>query len=87
MSGAKWASHYAQAIGQPTAVRAVAHAYATNPVAVFIPCHRVVRSNGEPGGYRWGAGRKQQLLALEHAAAPRTQAGEAELATTREMLI
>lgn len=56
----------AQAIGQPTAVRAVARACATNPVAVFIPCHRVVRNNGQLGGYRWGVERKQQLLALEH---------------------
>ncbi len=58
----------AQAIGQPTAVRAVARACATNPVAVFIPCHRVVRNNGQLGGYRWGVERKQQLLALEHDA-------------------
>jgi hypothetical protein len=47
----------------------------------------VVRSNGEPGEYRWGVGRKQQLLALEHAAAPQTHAREAEPATNREMLI
>jgi len=61
----------AQAIGQPAAARAVAQACATNPVAVFIPCHRVVRGNGQPGGYRWGIQRKQQLLALEqeHSAA------------------
>ncbi len=58
----------AQAIGQPTATRAVAQACATNPVAVFIPCHRVVRNNGQLGGYRWGVERKQQLLAHEHAA-------------------
>jgi AraC family transcriptional regulator, regulatory protein of adaptative response / methylated-DNA-[protein]-cysteine methyltransferase len=58
----------AQAIGQPTAARAVAQACATNPVAVFIPCHRVVRNNGQLGGYRWGVARKQQLLAREHAA-------------------
>ena len=55
----------AQAIGQPTAARAVAHACASNPVAVFIPCHRVVRNNGQLGGYRWGVERKQQLLANE----------------------
>jgi len=55
----------AQAIGQPTATRAVACACATNPVAVFIPCHRVVRSNGELGGYRWGLERKKALLARE----------------------
>jgi AraC family transcriptional regulator of adaptative response/methylated-DNA-[protein]-cysteine methyltransferase len=58
----------AQAIGQPTAARAVAQACATNPVPVFIPCHRVVRNNGQLGGYRWGVERKQQLLAHEYAA-------------------
>ena len=59
----------AQAIGQPTAARAVARACATNPVAVFIPCHRVVRGNGQLGGYHWGVERKQQLLDLEHITA------------------
>ncbi len=44
----------AQAIGRPEAVRAVAHACATNPAALVIPCHRVVRSDGSLGGYRWG---------------------------------
>jgi AraC family transcriptional regulator of adaptative response/methylated-DNA-[protein]-cysteine methyltransferase len=53
------------AIGQPTAVRAVARACATNPVAVVIPCHRVIGSNGKLTGYRWGVERKQKLLALE----------------------
>ena len=57
----------AKAIGHPTAARAVAQACATNPVAVFIPCHRVVRNNGQLGGYHWGIERKQQLLANEHA--------------------
>src|SRR5260370_35553429 len=57
----------AKAIGQPTAARAVAQACATNPVAVFIPCHRVVRNNGQLGGYHWGIERKQQLLANEYA--------------------
>ena len=55
----------AQAIGQPTAARAVARACATNPVAVFIPCHRVIQGNGQLGGYYWGLERKQQLLDLE----------------------
>jgi AraC family transcriptional regulator of adaptative response/methylated-DNA-[protein]-cysteine methyltransferase len=55
----------AQAIGQPSATRAVARACATNPVAVFIPCHRVVRRDGAIGGYRWGEERKRALLALE----------------------
>ncbi len=57
----------AQAIGQPNATRAVARACATNPVAIIIPCHRVVRSDGAMGGYRWGEERKRALLALEHA--------------------
>lgn len=55
----------ARAIGHPTAVRAVARACATNPVALLIPCHRVVRTNGTAGGYRWGTQRKAALLAAE----------------------
>ena len=55
----------AKAIGQPTATRAVARACATNPVAVAIPCHRVVSKNGDSGGYRWGVARKKSLLELE----------------------
>jgi AraC family transcriptional regulator of adaptative response/methylated-DNA-[protein]-cysteine methyltransferase len=55
----------ARAIGQPTAARAVARACATNPVAVIIPCHRIVRGDGEMGGYRWGAERKETLLQME----------------------
>jgi len=55
----------AKAIGQPTATRAVARACATNPVAVAIPCHRVVRKSGDMGGYRWGVERKKALLELE----------------------
>ena len=55
----------AKAIGQPTATRAVARACATNPVAVAIPCHRVVSKSGTAGGYRWGAERKKALLELE----------------------
>ena len=55
----------ARAIGQPMATRAVARACAGNPVAVAIPCHRVVRGNGNLAGYRWGLERKQRLLALE----------------------
>jgi AraC family transcriptional regulator of adaptative response/methylated-DNA-[protein]-cysteine methyltransferase len=57
-------------IGQPKAARAVARACATNPVAVLIPCHRVVRESGEGGGYRWGLERKEKLLAKEQE--PRT---------------
>jgi AraC family transcriptional regulator, regulatory protein of adaptative response / methylated-DNA-[protein]-cysteine methyltransferase len=55
----------AKAIRRPSAVRAVARACATNPVAIAIPCHRVLRSNGDLGGYRWGIGRKKALLDLE----------------------
>src|SRR5260370_18877661 len=55
----------ARGIGHPKASRAVARACATNPVAVAIPCHRVVREDGQLGGYRWGIERKQKLLALE----------------------
>jgi AraC family transcriptional regulator of adaptative response/methylated-DNA-[protein]-cysteine methyltransferase len=55
----------AKAIGQPTASRAVARACATNPVAVAIPCHRVVREDGNISGYRWGVERKKVLLELE----------------------
>lgn len=58
-------SQVAKAIGQPTASRAVARACATNPVAVAIPCHRVVREDGSMGGYRWGMERKKTLLEME----------------------
>lgn len=55
----------AAAIGKPTATRAVARACATNPVALLIPCHRVIRTDGSMGGYRWGIPRKEKLLAQE----------------------
>lgn len=58
----------ARRIGAPGAVRAVARACAANPVAVAIPCHRVVRSDGALSGYRWGTGRKRALLAREAGA-------------------
>lgn len=58
-------SQIAQEIGQPTAVRAVARACATNPVAVVVPCHRVIGSDGTLTGYRWGVERKKKLLELE----------------------
>lgn len=61
----------AAAIGRPTATRAVARACATNPVAVVIPCHRVVRSDGGLGGYAGGIERKERLLEIEGGASRR----------------
>lgn len=55
----------ARRIGRPTATRAVARACATNPAALIIPCHRVVREDGEMGGYRWGLDRKKALIEQE----------------------
>jgi AraC family transcriptional regulator of adaptative response/methylated-DNA-[protein]-cysteine methyltransferase len=55
----------AAALGQPRAARAVAQACASNRVALVVPCHRVVRGDGSPGGYRWGAERKARILARE----------------------
>ncbi|MBA4742477.1 MAG: bifunctional DNA-binding transcriptional regulator/O6-methylguanine-DNA methyltransferase Ada [Azoarcus sp.] len=62
----------ARRIGAPAAVRAVAGACAANALAVAIPCHRVVRLNGDPSGYRWGVARKRALIAREGE----SQAGE-----------
>lgn len=56
-------------IGRPGAARAVARACASNPVAVVVPCHRVVRQDGEPGEYRWGSERKRALLEGERGSA------------------
>jgi O-6-methylguanine DNA methyltransferase len=61
-------SEVARAIGRPTAIRAVARACATNPVSVVVPCHRVVREDGNLAGYRWGIQRKRALLEHETAA-------------------
>ena len=58
----------ARAIGQASSARAVASACASNPVAVAIPCHRVVRGTGDLGGYRWGTERKKALLEMEQGA-------------------
>jgi AraC family transcriptional regulator of adaptative response/methylated-DNA-[protein]-cysteine methyltransferase len=55
----------AGAIGRPTAARAVAQACASNPLAVAVPCHRVVRADGALSGYRWGVARKAELLRRE----------------------
>jgi AraC family transcriptional regulator, regulatory protein of adaptative response / methylated-DNA-[protein]-cysteine methyltransferase len=65
-------SEVARSIGQPTATRAVARACATNPVCVLIPCHRVVRENGGLAGYRWGIGRKRELIEAEKRNVERT---------------
>jgi AraC family transcriptional regulator of adaptative response/methylated-DNA-[protein]-cysteine methyltransferase len=61
-------SQVAKAMGNPRAVRAVARACATNPVSIVVPCHRVIREDGNLAGYRWGLLRKQQLLAQEQTA-------------------
>lgn len=56
----------ARRIGCPKSCRAVGNAVGANPIAVLVPCHRVVRSDGMPGGYRWGVWRKKALLDIEH---------------------
>lgn len=55
----------AEAVGEPAAARAVARACASNKLAVLVPCHRVVRKDGSPAGYRWGVDRKLELLRRE----------------------
>lgn len=55
----------AQSMGMPTAARAVGSAVGANRIAVVVPCHRVVRSDGGLGGYKWGLARKQALLESE----------------------
>jgi AraC family transcriptional regulator of adaptative response/methylated-DNA-[protein]-cysteine methyltransferase len=57
----------ASRIGAPRSARAVAHACALNPIAVAIPCHRVVRRDGDLAGYAWGIERKRTLLEREAA--------------------
>jgi O-6-methylguanine DNA methyltransferase len=61
-------SEVARGIQNPGANRAVAQACASNKVAIAIPCHRVIRGNGEMGGYRWGVARKRTLIDLERSA-------------------
>jgi methylated-DNA-[protein]-cysteine S-methyltransferase len=58
-------SEYARLCGRPAAVRAAAQACARNAAALFVPCHRVVRTDGSIGGYRWGLDVKRYLLAHE----------------------
>lgn len=60
----------ARAVGRPNASRAVGQAVGANPVAWLIPCHRVLRSTGDFGGYRWGRTRKAALLAWEGCGSP-----------------
>lgn len=60
----------ARAIGEPKAARAVGHACGSNKLAFIVPCHRVVRADGTPGGWRWGIARKQKLLKREAHANP-----------------
>ena len=67
----------ATAIGTPSAVRAVGTAIGRNPVAFLIPCHRVIRTTGALGGYRWGVSRKRAMLAWETG---RASVGDAVLA-------
>ena len=64
----------AAAIGAPTASRAVGTAVAHNPISYLIPCHRVIRSTGELGGYAWGLDRKRVMLAVETSRGPRQAA-------------
>lgn len=61
----------ARAIGEPGASRAVGRACGANKLALIVPCHRVVRADGAPGGWRWGAARKEKLLARERLEAAR----------------
>lgn len=60
-------SEIARAIGKPSAARAVARACASNKLALIVPCHRVIRDDGTPGGYRWGLPRKLAILGREGA--------------------
>ena len=57
----------AKRVGSPGAVRAVGSACGANPTALVVPCHRVLRSDGALGGFRWGLARKAKLLAAERA--------------------
>ena len=73
----------ARAVGAPRAARAVARACATNPVALVVPCHRVVRAGGESAGYRWGIQRKRMLLDREQDAAQAGRGGRRPVRAVR----
>lgn len=66
-------SEVARGVGAPMAIRAAASACASNKIGILIPCHRVIRGNGELGGYRWGLARKRSLIDLERRSRVRTQ--------------
>ena len=68
-------SDLARAVGKPKAARAVGSAVALNPVSLLIPCHRVIRSTGAFGNYRWGRERKKMIVAWESARADGRIAG------------
>ena len=77
--GARGATNYgalARAIGSPGASRAVGQAVGANPVAWLIPCHRVLRADGDLGGYHWGVERKRAMLAWEYANADQDRRGQ-----------
>lgn len=67
----------ARSVGEPAAAREVGEACAANPIALLVPCHRVVRRDGTPGGYRWGAWRKRALLTREARAVGATSGAPA----------
>jgi AraC family transcriptional regulator of adaptative response/methylated-DNA-[protein]-cysteine methyltransferase len=82
--GGRGATNYgalAEAIGHPGASRAVGQAVGANPVAWLIPCHRVLRRDGELGGYHWGVERKRAMLAWEYSA---TERGQSPLPQSRQ---
>ncbi|OIP83279.1 MAG: hypothetical protein AUK44_05680 [Porphyromonadaceae bacterium CG2_30_38_12] len=60
-------SDVADAVGHPSALRAVGTAIGANPIAYLVPCHRIIRSDGSLGGYRWGLEMKKKILASENA--------------------
>lgn len=68
--GTRTYADIACAIGRPRSARAVAGACAANPIAILVPCHRVIRGDGTLSGYRWGVGVKRDLLAWEQSLTP-----------------